>query len=419
MIRRDGDAVAGARESALEMFPPLAKRLDTRAGDLSGGEQQMLSLAMAMAVKPKVLCIDELSLGLSPAVVGQLVDVVHDINADGVTVVVVEQSVNVALLLAERAVFMEKGQVRFSGPTRDLLDRPDILRAVFLGAAAQTAPTTARELDPDAPVVLEARGLTKRFGGITVVDGVDLVVPAGHIIGLIGHNGAGKTTVFDLLSGFLAADAGTVAVHGRELTTAPAHHRALAGLGRSFQDARLYPALTVAETLAVALDRHLANRDPLAVALWLPAAFDVHDAVAGRVEELLTTLGLSRYRDHRTAELSTGTRRIVELGCVLAQSPDVVLLDEPSAGVAQREAEALVPVLHRVQAELGCALVVVEHDMALMSALCDTLVALEAGRVIATGTPAEVLSHPDVISSYLGTDSAVVNRSGPRVGAAG
>ena len=131
------------------------------------------------------------------------------------------------------------------------------------------------------------------------------------------------------------------------------------------------------------------------------------------------TLGLTRYRDHRTAELSTGTRRIVELGCVLAQSPDVVLLDEPSAGVAQREAEALVPVLHRVQAELGCALVVVEHDMALMSALCDTLVALEAGRVIATGTPAEVLSHPDVISSYLGTDSAVVNRSGPRVGAAG
>ncbi|HEY2834415.1 MAG TPA: ATP-binding cassette domain-containing protein [Sporichthyaceae bacterium] len=418
MVRRDAAAVEGARRTALEMFPPLAARLDTRAGDLSGGEQQMLSLAMAMAVKPKVLCIDELSLGLSPAVVGQLVDVVRDINADGVTVVVVEQSVNVALLLAERAVFMEKGRVRFAGPTGDLLNRPDILRAVFLGAAAETAPTKTRDLDADAPVVLEARGLTKRFGGVTVVDGVDLVVPAGHIIGLIGHNGAGKTTVFDLLSGFLAADGGSVSVHGRDLTTAPAHQRALAGLGRSFQDARLYPSLTVAETLAVALDRHLASRDPLAVALWLPAAFDVHDAVKLRVEELLTTLGLTRYRNHRTAELSTGTRRIVELGCVLAQSPDVVLLDEPSAGVAQREAEALVPVLHRVQAELGCALVVVEHDMTLMSALCDSLVALEAGRVIATGTPAEVLSHPEVISSYLGTDSAVVARSGPSMGAA-
>jgi ABC-type branched-subunit amino acid transport system ATPase component/ABC-type branched-subunit amino acid transport system permease subunit len=415
MVRRDAAAVEGARAKALEMFPPLAARLDTRAGDLSGGEQQMLSLAMAMAVKPKVLCIDELSLGLSPAVVGQLVDVVRDINADGVTVVVVEQSVNVALLLAERAVFMEKGRVRFTGPTRDLLNRPDILRAVFLGAAAETEPTQARALDPDAPVVLEARGLTKRFGGITVVDGVDLVVPAGHILGLIGHNGAGKTTVFDLLSGFLTADGGSVSLHGRDLTAAPPHRRALAGLGRSFQDARLYPALTVAETLAVALDRHLASRDPLAVALWLPAAFDVHDAVQLRVEELLTTLGLTRYRNHRTAELSTGTRRIVELGCVLAQAPDVVLLDEPSAGVAQREAEALVPVLHRVQAELGCALVVVEHDMALMSALCDSLIALEAGRVIARGTPAEVLAHPDVISSYLGKDSTVLARSGPRV----
>jgi ABC-type branched-subunit amino acid transport system ATPase component/ABC-type branched-subunit amino acid transport system permease subunit len=445
LVRHDPAAVADARNRALTTFPALTARLDTRAGDLSGGEQQMLSLAMALAVKPKVLCIDELSLGLAPAVVAQLVEVVHDINAEGVTVVVVEQSVNVALLLAERAVFLEKGRVRFSGPTAELLDRPDVLRAVFLGSAATSEPpapsavatsrtptnqpprwsgrmtsfpTTAAapsRRSAEAGVVLRARGLTKRFGGITVVDDVDLDVPAGGIVGLIGHNGAGKTTVFDLLSGFLTPDAGTITLHGQDLTGAPAHHRALAGLGRSFQDARLYPALTVAETLAVALDRHLANRDPLAVALWLPAAFDVHDAVAERVETLLETLGLDRYRDHRSAELSTGTRRIVELGCTLAQAPDVLLLDEPSAGLAQRETEALIPVLHRVQAELRCALVVVEHDMALMSALCDTLVALETGRVIATGTPAQVLAHPDVISSYLGTDPDVVARSGPRV----
>jgi branched-chain amino acid transport system ATP-binding protein len=165
----------------------------------------------------------------------------------------------------------------------------------------------------------------------------------------------------------------------------------------------------------VALDRHLANRDPLAVALWLPAAFDVADAVAHRVEQLLETLNLTRYRDHRTAELSTGTRRIVELGCVLAQAPDVVLLDEPSAGLAQRETEALLPVLHRVQAELGAALIVVEHDMTLMAALCDSLVALQAGRVIATGTPDAVLAHPEVIRSYLGSDPSTVARSGPWV----
>ncbi|MBA3744840.1 ATP-binding cassette domain-containing protein, partial [Sporichthya sp.] len=427
LVRRDGDAVAESRRRALELFPPLAARIDTRAGDLSGGEQQMLSMAMAMAVKPKVLCIDELSLGLAPTVVAELVDVVRDINADGVTVVVVEQSVNVALLLAERAVFLEKGRVRFSGPTGELLDRPDILRAVFLGAAADTARTStatsdgpsamthaASDVQVDATPALEARGLTKRVGGITVVDGVDLVVPRGRIVGLIGHNGAGKTTVFDLLSGFLASDGGTVSLGGHDITTAPPYQRALGGLGRSFQDARLYPGLTVAETIAVALDRHPASRDPLAVALWLPAAFDVHDAVQVRVEELLETLGLTRYRDHPTGELSTGTRRIVELACVLAQEPDVVLLDEPSAGVAQREAEALVPVLRRVQSDLSCAMVVVEHDMALMANLCDSLVALETGRVIAEGTPAEVLAHPAVISSYLGTDEAFLARSGER-----
>ena len=431
LVRRDGDAVREARRRALELFPPLAARIDTRAGDLSGGEQQMLSMAMAMAVKPKVLCIDELSLGLAPTVVAELVDVVREINADGVTIVVVEQSVNVALLLAERAVFLEKGRVRFSGPTAELLDRPDILRAVFLGAAAQTAgtPTATTSATSDeasaiahgasgvpvnATPALEARGLTKRFGGITVVNGVDLVVPKGKIVGLIGHNGAGKTTIFDLLSGFLAADGGTVSLDGHDVTTLPPYQRALGGLGRSFQDARLYPGLSVSETIAVALDRHLASRDPLAVALWLPAAFDVHDAIGVRVEELLETLGLTRYRDHLTGELSTGTRRIVELACVLAQKPDVVLLDEPSAGVAQREAEALVPVLRRVQSDLNCAMVVVEHDMALMSNLCDSLVALETGRVIAEGTPAEVLAHPEVISSYLGTDDAFLARSGER-----
>ncbi|MGQ0842970.1 MAG: ATP-binding cassette domain-containing protein [Sporichthyaceae bacterium] len=429
-IRRDTAAVEEAHREAFELFPILARLAGTRAGDLSGGEQQMLSLAMAMAVRPQVLCIDELTLGLAPAVVADLVAVVRRINATGVTVVVVEQSVNVALLLAERAVFLEKGRVRFVGRTGELLYRPDVLRAVFLGDAAAAplertvpvdglapapGPSPAR---PDGPAeampALEARGLRKSFGGRTVVDDVDLTIAPGEIVGLIGHNGAGKTTILDLLSGLLPADAGLVRLGTVEVGGLAPHDRARVGLGRSFQDARLFPGLTVTQTLAVALDRHLACRDPLADALWLPAAFDTQDAVETRVEILLETLGLGRYRDHRTGELSTGTRRIVELGCVLAQAPAVVLLDEPSAGVAQREAEALLPVLRGVQAELGAAMVVVEHDMALLSGLCDRLVALEAGAVIASGTPAEVLAHPRVVSSYLGADAAVIARSGER-----
>jgi ABC-type branched-subunit amino acid transport system ATPase component len=128
----------------------------------------------------------------------------------------------------------------------------------------------------------------------------------------------------------------------------------------------------------------------------------VEAAVTERVADVLAMLGLTGYRNHRTADLSTGTRRIVELACVLAQDPDVLLLDEPSAGVAQRETEALAPLLRRVREATGCSLVIIEHDMGLISAVCDELVALEFGSVIARGTPAEVLAHPRVIASYLG-----------------
>jgi branched-chain amino acid transport system ATP-binding protein len=415
LLRSDQAVAAAAREEMLDLFPVLRERLSIMAGNLSGGEQQMLSLAMAFVTKPKVLCIDELSLGLAPTVVAQLCDRVREIHAAGTTVVLVEQSVNVALLLAERAVFLEKGEVRFRGRTADLLDRPDLLRSVFIGARPAAAPPDqSRAVEPEAGngVRLTCQGIVRRFGGLTALDGVDLDVAPGSALGIIGHNGAGKTTLFDVISGFLSPDAGRVVVGGVDVTAEPPHRRAVAGLGRSFQEARLFPSLTVAETVAVALERHLPNRDTLAAALALPASTVMEAAVADRVDQLLALLGLSGYRHHRTGDLSTGTRRIVELACMLAQDPAVLLLDEPSAGVAQRETEALAPLLRRVRAATGCSLVIVEHDMGLIASVCDELVALEFGSVIARGTPAEVLAHPRVISSYLGSDEATIQRSG-------
>jgi ABC-type branched-subunit amino acid transport system ATPase component/branched-subunit amino acid ABC-type transport system permease component len=401
LLRSDPVAAAGAREEMLDLFPALRERIGIMAGNLSGGEQQMLSLAMAFVTKPKVLCIDELSLGLAPTVVAQLCDRVRAIHAAGTTVVLVEQSVDVALVLAERAVFLEKGEVRFAGPTADLLERPDLLRSVFIGASSyehRAAPDPALTRG----VRLQCRGVVRRFGGLTALDGVDLDVAPGTAIGIIGHNGAGKTTLFDVVSGFLAPDAGRVLLGDVDITDAPSHRRAVAGLGRSFQEARLYPSLTVAETVAVAFERHLPNRDTLAAALALPASTYMEVGITERVAEVLALLGLTGYRNHRIADLSTGTRRIVELACVLAQDPAVLLLDEPSAGVAQRETEALAPLLRRVRDATGCSLVIIEHDMGLISAVCDELVALEFGSVIARGTPAEVLAHPKVIASYLG-----------------
>ncbi|HYD09253.1 MAG TPA: ATP-binding cassette domain-containing protein [Acidimicrobiales bacterium] len=428
--RKDKAAAAEAEERVLAMFPRLRERIDQQAGDLSGGEQQMLAISQALMPDPKLLLIDELSLGLAPTIVGQLVEVVHQIHASGLTIVVVEQSINVALKLAQRAVFMEKGEFRFTGPTQELLDRPDILRSVFIegakkpgGAAKRSAaPADAIRTAPaaDAPIVFETQNLTKRFGGITAVDHVDLQLREGQILGLIGQNGAGKTTLFDCASGFLPIDEGKVLLRGEEITDLAPHERAQRGLGRSFQEARLFPSLTTAETIAVARERHLAGHSMIADAFWQPAGRDASDEAWNTASMLVELMGLGSYEEKLTSELSTGTRRIVELACLLAADPSVIVLDEPSGGVAQRETEALGPLLQRVQAISGASILVIEHDMPLLSAICDEMVALELGGVIARGTPTEVLAHPRVIESYLGTDEAAINRSGttPSDGAA-
>jgi ABC-type branched-subunit amino acid transport system ATPase component len=315
---------------------------------------------------------------------------------------------------------MEKGEVRFEGPTADLLDRPDILRSVFIAGASKKPRSLrvsngrSKEDAQRTEVVLECRSVTRRFGGIRAVDEVDLELHEGRILGLIGPNGAGKTTLLDCVSGFLTVDGGRVLLHGEDVTDWAPSRRARAGLGRSFQDARLYPSLTVEETLAVALERHLESRDMAAAALHLPASYESELAVRERVDELVDVMGLEAFRQKLVSELSTGSRRIVDLACILAQDPSVVLLDEPSSGIAQKETEALGPLLLRVREHTGCSMLVIEHDMALLSSISDEMVALELGGAIARGSPKDVLAHPRVIESYLGTQEKVIRRSGTR-----
>jgi branched-chain amino acid transport system ATP-binding protein len=415
--RRDKKAALQRTSDALDIFPELRDRLDDPAADLSGGQQQMLSLAMAFISRPSLLLIDELSLGLAPVVVDRLVEIVRDLARRGTTVVVVEQSVNVALTMATEAYFLEKGEIRFHGPTEELLDRPDVLRSVFLNHANVPAKAVLRPVEPGAAIPLEVQGLTRSFGGVRAVDDVSFSVAPGEVLGIIGPNGAGKTTLFDLVSGYLPADAGRVLLGGHDVTGLATDARARRGLGRSFQDARLFPALTVEQCIAVALDRWVAVKDPVQAAFHLPAAFDAEQAVQRRVDELLDLLGLGAFRSKFVQELSTGSRRIVDLACLVAHRPKVILLDEPSSGIAQREAEALVPVLSRIRDQLGASVVLIEHDMPLVTAVSDRLVALDQGRVVATGLPADVLAHPAVVAAYLGGNEAVVRRTGNRAGA--
>jgi branched-chain amino acid transport system ATP-binding protein len=249
------------------------------------------------------------------------------------------------------------------------------------------------------------------FGGIKAVDNVDLAVGEDRIVGIIGANGAGKTTLFDVCSGFVPADTGRVVLDGRDVTGASAADRAALGMGRTFQDARLFPSMTVAETLATALERHIDVRDPLLCAFRVGAVVESEGDVARRVDELVELMGLGRYRDMFVSELSTGTRRVVELACALAHQPRVLLLDEPSSGIAQRESEALAALLLRLRSDTGASLVLIEHDIPLVSSIADELVCLHLGEVIARGDPHTVLEAPEVVASYLGSDRATIERS--------
>jgi len=405
--------VEGALQDAYERFPVLRERKAQKAGVLSGGEQQMVSLAQALMAKPRLLMIDELTLGLSPLVVGELLEAVREINRRGTTVIVVEQSVNVALTIADRAVFMEKGEIRFSGRTAELLARPDILRAVYVKGTATVG--QARKTSPiadDAPHILEVRGVTKHFGGVTALDDVDLDLRRGEILGVLGPNGSGKTTLFDVISGYQIPDAGSITFHGEDVTSLSAEQRARLGLIRRFQDARLFPALTVTEVLLVALDQRMATRNLAGAVASSPANRRAERTARRRAEALIELLDLGSYRDKFVKELSTGLRRIVDIAWVLASEPKVLLLDEPSSGVAQAEAESLAPLLRRVRRETECSILLIEHDIPLISSLADRLVAMAEGQVLVSGPVGAVLDDERVIEAFLGTTDAAVHRSG-------
>ena len=300
MRRRDRAAVRAATERVLDLFPSLRDRLDEPAAGLSGGQQQMLTIAMSLLVEPKVLMIDELSLGLSPLLVEQLLDVVRHLHAQGVTVIVVEQSVNTALNTADRAYFLEKGTIRFHGLTADLLERPDLLRSIFLEGAASGEAVVPAVPAPRAnggtrSVVLATERVTKTFAGVMALDDVSIDLHEGEILGLIGPNGAGKTTLFDLVSGFLVPDRGRVLLGDHDLSGLRPPARARLGLARSFQNARLFGTLTVHQTLCIALDDELALWDPVTAALHVP-----------KVARSERRLGAARRRAHR----DHGARRV-------------------------------------------------------------------------------------------------------------
>ncbi len=262
------------------------------------------------------------------------------------------------------------------------------------------------------PAELTVDGLTVHFGGVHALNGVTFRAEPGEIVGLIGANGSGKTTTLDVISGLVAPQAGTVRLDGIDLVEYLPEERLGVGMVRSFQDCRLFPELTVLDVLLLSEDA----RSEVAVfstTLRLPWARRAERRKQEAVDRVIAAFGLERFRHHRTAELSTGTRRVVDLASIVLAGPRLLLLDEPTAGIAQREAEAFVPLLRRLHQVADCTIVLVEHDVPLVFELCTSVVVMELGRVVAAGPPEEVRADPKALAAYLGASDEALMASGP------
>ena len=311
-------------------------------------------------------------------------------------------------------LYFPGGLIQIAYAARDSVLR---LAEARLGEASTKRMTTTPEValrnraEPPSLTspALEVTDVSVTFGGLRAVDEASIVAQSGEVVGLIGTNGAGKSTLMNAIGGFAPSE-GTIRILGKDASPMSPANRARLGLGRTFQAARLFPDLTVRETVQVALEAR-GRTGLLSTAFSLPSATRSERAKRSDAEDLIGFLGLGRYADAFVADLSTGTRRIVELTGLLALDARILCLDEPTAGIAQRETEAFGPLLKQIQQELGATMVVIEHDMPMIMALSDRVYCLEAGQVIAQGLPDDVRNDPTVVASYLGTDQRAIDRS--------
>ena len=247
--------------------------------------------------------------------------------------------------------------------------------------------------------VLRARGISKRFSGIVALDAVDIDVDEGERVGLIGPNGAGKTTFFNCVLGVVRADGGTVELHGEDIGRLPVHERARRGIGRTFQRLELFPEITVRDHLLVADRVHRRTGRFLEdlVGLGRPR----RDEIA-RCNDVLDLLGLGHLAEEPVERLSLGQGRLVEVGRALMTQPSLLLLDEPSSGLARAETAALAATLRAVQDERGFAVLLVEHDIELVASFTTRCALLDFGRMLVVGPTPEVMRGAEMRRAYLG-----------------
>jgi len=254
-------------------------------------------------------------------------------------------------------------------------------------------------------ILFQADNLAINFGGIKAVDGVSFTVAQGEVFTIIGPNGAGKTTVFNLISRIYDPTEGTLSLDGTDITRVAPHRIASLGIARTFQNIELFEHATVLHNLLLGRHAHRGGQHLLAEMLFLPSVRRRELAHRDRVEHVIDFLDLQHYRDTLIVNLPYGARKVVELARALCSEPKLLLLDEPSSGLNTEETEDMAFWIHDIRTELGITVLMVEHDMGLVNEVSDRVLALNYGRVLALGTPAEVQAHPEVIRAYLGGEA--------------
>jgi len=247
-----------------------------------------------------------------------------------------------------------------------------------------------------------AESLSLHFGGLKAVDAVSFAVEKGEILSIIGPNGAGKSTIFNLISRIYRPTSGKIFFEDRDITERPPYDIARLGIARTFQNIELFENATVLANLLVGRHRHCTTR------LWqellfLPSVLADEKAHRRRVEQVIEFLDLAPYRDKQISGLPYGVRKVIELARALCSEPRLILLDEPSSGLNAEETDDMSFWIRDMRTDLGITVLMVEHDMSLVNRVSDRVIALNSGRVLAMGTPAQVQQHPDVVAAYLGT----------------